>query len=707
MKQWFRSHLGLWVLTLAAVIVAGAMLAPRMRAENANKTYDIIIDYEDFRVMSQQSEHDIQWWMSYLRSLGLEKVALFESTLDSLGRDPLVPIDVWQLSSLRKTAGWTESLPQEIVDCALASGSNYDAVIACYEPEAADWILSNLTARLDGFDYTEAEQDGTRYLYLPSSGERDLRMLPLGFWPGIVELLQEAGLTILPRTTTVEGFNTLRFQQAVLESFETLNPAPGYFFGGGDGLPGYDEPEEAHAGMLAYLTENEIYPLATERADQYGNLTWPGFNEIIEETGYSTVRMFNEWDYIQWRYAYYSYGSSEEIVNSFYRAVVERNCRVIYLRAILETDEEEQYIVDSAPYELMVRQTVERLAERGFQLGTVKPMEEVEQPFALRLLLGIGAVAAAVLMLCAVYPIRRRWQWLLVALGSLCVLGAMLTLGETAKLLLNMGAGIVYPALTMLVLLRALRDQTPVNSSWCILGYCIGGMLLCVLGALCGALVSTAAISESAYMLEFRLYRGVKLMQIVPIGLYMLGYCWLLLPRELGLQQKLAQIGGRQRLRVWLKSGLEQPIKLRWVLWAVLTVAGLGCAGVVGLYYISRTGNATSSISSLELMFRNVLEQHLLARPRTKEFLIGVPCLMWFIWLSCHRYRLLPFFVGLGMAVGLTSFVNTFLHLRAPLYLSFARTGYAVLFGLIIGMVGIALLELLRGLYRRRRAKRV
>ena len=138
-----------------------------------------------------------------------------------------------------------------------------------------------------------------------------------------------------------------------------------------------------------------------------------------------------------------------------------------------------------------------------------------------------------------------------------------------------------------------------------------------------------------------------------------------------------------------------------------LVVGLLGVAGVAGLYYISRTGNSVNSVSSLELMLRNTLEQKLMARPRTKEFLIGVPCLMWFIWLSCRRWKLLPFFVGLGMAIGLTSFVNTFLHLRSPLILSFARTGYAVLFGLVIGAAGIALLEIVRVVRRREKSKRV
>ena len=51
--------------------------------------------------------------------------------------------------------------------------------------------------------------------------------------------------------------------------------------------------------------------------------------------------------------------------------------------------------------------------------------------------------------------------------------------------------------------------------------------------------------------------------------------------------------------------------------------------------------------------------------------------------------------------IGLTSICNTFMHIRTPLYLGFARTGYAVVLGILVGAVLIALLELCCRLYRK------
>lgn len=48
------------------------------------------------------------------------------------------------------------------------------------------------------------------------------------------------------------------------------------------------------------------------------------------------MRVFNEWAYIQNRYQYCGYEGPEEITNTFFRAIAERNCKIIFLKMILE-----------------------------------------------------------------------------------------------------------------------------------------------------------------------------------------------------------------------------------------------------------------------------------------------------------------------------------------------------------------------------------
>jgi hypothetical protein len=70
------------------------------------------------------------------------------------------------------------------------------------------------------------------------------------------------------------------------------------------------------------------------------------------------------------------------------------------------------------------------------------------------------------------------------------------------------------------------------------------------------------------------------------------------------------------------------------------------------------------------------------------------------VYVSCRRFPFWPIVFGLCGVVGVTSVINTFMHIRTPLYLGFARTGYSFAFGLVIGVFAILLFELLYRLYK-------
>ena len=100
------------------------------------------------------------------------------------------------------------------------------------------------------------------------------------------------------------------------------------------------------------------------------------------------------------------------------------------------------------------------------------------------------------------------------------------------------------------------------------------------------------------------------------------------------------------------------------------------------------------------MIFRNDLEYLLLARPRTKEFLVAFPGIMLAVYCAVRRLPFWTALFGLAGTIGLTSVCNTFMHIRTPLYLGFVRTGYAVLLGLALGAVYMACFEALLRLYR-------
>jgi hypothetical protein len=61
-----------------------------------------------------------------------------------------------------------------------------------------------------------------------------------------------------------------------------------------------------------------------------------------------------------------------------------------------------------------------------------------------------------------------------------------------------------------------------------------------------------------------------------------------------------------------------------------------------------RTGHDSSvEVSSIEMLFRNYLEDILIARPRNKEFLFAFPAIMLMVYTSVRRFKLWPILFGL------------------------------------------------------------
>ncbi|MHB9155425.1 MAG: DUF5693 family protein, partial [Endomicrobiales bacterium] len=121
-----------------------------------------------------------------------------------------------------------------------------------------------------------------------------------------------------------------------------------------------------------------------------------------------------------------------------------------------------------------------------------------------------------------------------------------------------------------------------------------------------------------------------------------------------------------------------------------LALAGAAAAAVAVL--LIRSGNSGAEWLKPDSGMRQFLEDLLVIRPRTKEFLIGQPLLfLGFYWKR-------PWLIILGM-IGQVSLVNTFLHAHSPVMVSLIRTFHGVWLGLLIGAAaaGLSFLAGMRG----------
>ena len=720
MKSILKRNRVLAVIALIGLLASLVPLISRVQAEESNKYYDIVLDYNSMRSMARQSSQSEDEWIDLFKSLGVDKVALSEASALNLHDNAAIPVHAMTVKKAAESYGWEDQYPAEVAQWLRESTDVSDAIIWTETAASYEWILNAFEARFEDFEaktYLEGEH-GFIFIQQQKNGMKGEKLLDLrlGIWPDTVELFERHGYQIIPRSVTEKNMNGTKFAEAYIEVLKHFN-AP-YFMNNGDELVGYEDDESLEL-LTQYLNESGASVAMMEQNDQSLNLTWPGIEDLLDETGYHGVRVFNEWAYIQNRYQYCGYEGPEEITNTFFRAIAERNCKIIYLKMILEPDndvswdadeKEWTYVTDPADYEKMLSDLDARLAPLGYTRGTVPAMELKTPSTALRLVQSIGTAALLVLLFDLFFRIGARWRTILLALGVLGFAALSVLKPSLFRLLLSMSGGIVMPSLAAVGLCRELmekRKSEPYLRFGKLLGYTLGVSALTILTAFCGSLLATAALSQLSYMIEMELYRGVKIMQLIPIGLFILAYLVVYAYEETGARKAvLAHTGTRgekgriKRFNTYFAELMKTPMQLGWFLAVVVIAVAAVFMLLVFVYYIYRTGNSTTT-SETELAFRNFLENALIARPRTKEMIIGWPMLMLFIWSLRRGMKFLPMVFGMGMSIGLVSVVNTFLHIRTPFLLSLLRTGWGVLFGLLIGLAAVVIAELVYRLVRR------
>ena len=720
MKQYMKRNGILLGLTALAVIVSIFVIASRWQVENKNKTYDVVLDYIELEWMAEQSGHDVSWWLNEFKNMGVTKVGLTEENLTTLMEDSPLNVTASMMGKVMQDAGWRDSYPdafvQEIesrgfdrfdVIVEIANNSDFDAILFLVQAVEARFPAGSYFCMGDSADEAYIFLDGAAadalyggkgaYTNTKNKGftEREelrsskLLYVSLGLMPEKVERIQSAGLEVVPRTLCYNGHNGAQYAQAVVRGYEQYGIVPDYIISGGEAVLGYDDGVDF---ALDYRTDNQVTIGLIETNVQRENIMQSGVDAVALGTGLNTVRVFSMWDYLQYRYGYYGYAGAEEIENALYRAVVERNIRVLYFKPIKQTDDHHVYITAPEVYRDLFAGLDERLAPHGISRGRASVMENYEVPSLAMLAMGLGAGIGGALLPDTFLPMKRKWTLALAGAAAVCVAAAWKILPNSYRLLASFASAVVFACLAAAFFLMAAKktgEKLDQNAGLVkILPRAAAILAAAVAISLAGAMLTAAPLSSTSFMLELGIFRGVKMAQLLPLAFFCL-----LFVSYYGLFEK-----DRKSNRLDLRDIVTA---FRWNIpvWALFL---LGAVGLAGYYYLARTGHETSvSVSDVEMIFRNDLETLLLARPRTKEFLVAFPGIMLAVYCAVRRLPFWTALFGLAGTIGLTSVCNTFMHIRTPLYLGFVRTAYSLLLGIAVGAVMILCFEGLLRLTRR------
>ncbi|HOS42735.1 MAG TPA: DUF5693 family protein, partial [Armatimonadota bacterium] len=375
--------------------------------------------------------------------------------------------------------------------------------------------------------------------------------------------------------------------------------------------------------------------------------------------------------------------SPEQAVGRFALAVKDRNIRVLYVRIppVVGTTSR---IAGAATYLAAIKGEIQK---GGFTVSETKqahPFTRLHLPPVALAMLFAGAGAAFFLWIISVLPADWPRPWGTVGLIAL-VIGVVTAFAlafvnpDLGRMGFGIAAAVAFPLLALTGAYREMQRLTGAGDRrrW----RAVRALLVTTAITVLGGLLIAAMLAEGRYLVKITQFVGVKLALAAPLLLF-----GLLLAAD-GLARAGESFAAwRARVTANLQGFFHQPLYL----WGIIVA---GAALVVVALMLARSGNDGGvGVSELELRVRALLDQTLVARPRTKEFLLGHPLFLLGMAAAMRNLRPLAMILLLGGAIGQVDVLNTFCHAHTPVLLSLLRVVNGLGLGVILGLIAILLL---------------
>lgn len=359
--------------------------------------------------------------------------------------------------------------------------------------------------------------------------------------------------------------------------------------------------------------------------------------EFTDMVGFDMAAYTMDLDVVRLHSQMLTEDNTVDIVDKYVRGAKERNIRAFFVNANIE------YYEDAKPAFEEMNNEIEAKLPASFDRGSAVLFGSIGVPLWQIAMGLIGSIAFLALAAQTVFGNRRLT---LAAIAGLSLLAVLYLITDMTLLLKVFALALAVTTPVFALLLK--KDP---ESKY----YLIASYFKAVGITLAGIWLIVVLLNGNPFILGLDEFRGVKLVYILPIAFMALYAIW---------------------------GGIKKFLKSNVIYWHTVL---LGLIAVIGIFYLGRSGNAGVPIP-YELEARILLEQILYIRPRTKEFLIGLPIFVLALFIAKNHPKASLFLLIPG-AIGFLSMVNTFTHFHIPLSISLLRTGYSVIFGLLIGLI--------------------
>jgi len=646
----------LLVLVIAAAVAAGAVEGyKRVLIEQKNTSVELAMDLSDIKKISLRDGIPADIVLKSFKQAGITSIALTEDTLETLELSgKLSWLTGYEQNTLRKISrtykikGKLSTYAKSISDPLLRTqkrAAKPDSSLSYAVTEDKDvlkWIKTQLGIMLGKGRVKQIAPDELQI----TDDEEDLMELGLGISPQAFNAVLDRGFFVLPRLKNNFRLNESTAQKK-LNILLYTGPFTTVIFDGEE-VGGYKNNVRGVAKALLSAGVNYGY---IEMAEQKGD------SVLLKDMKVSVTRVHSiSEDEMQKKM------TKQEALDRFDRAVNERGVRLLFIRPFYMPDEGKSLLATNAGYVGEIRSL---LLKTGHSIGQADRPGNISLKPAPLVLLTLGLSAGALLLLSAFWQ-APLWFILIVLAASIIKPLAFNELGGALffEKLAALCSAIVFPSLAVTAVFRSGEQKPSVFPPF-------ARSIILVFGSyiisMAGALLIVGFLANTLFMTGSQLFMGIKLAFILPI-IIVAFYCAVLEKEQIkSLKDNLTE---------WLSS----PITVLSVLVGIVL---LGSAAL----YILRSGNFGIGVLDLEKLARTYLENIMLVRPRTKEFLIGYPMLLLGVlyFLSGGKKWLWAFLI-IGL-VGPISTLNTFCHVHSPLLISLLRSFYGIILGITAGLI--------------------
>ncbi len=641
MKNRISSYLVIAVLTVA-LITAAYLAFNRFVNESNNSVVELAIDSQDIPKLLVGRNIPLESVVYKLKDAGISTIAIQEENLERGQKEgSLVWAPGYQLIA---EGGAAYSAFQGL----LSEGNVYPGGIYIY-PLGGNYSRILETLKIY-FKEDQISTDG-RMIELTAPFDEATR-LGFGVNPELYSYYTSKGFYVIPRLRNATHFpaNYIEKKMVLLNRSKSFS------------LVIFDEKEVL--GFPDKIAQ-------TADALKYNNLKY-GLVEIIEQKGSAQLSSLMEDRVVR----VHSIAEEElqtmkpeQAVERISRAVKERGIKVVYLRPFLNLEDYSQTLEYNLDYFSTVRKSLE---SRGFVIGQANSISMMRlNPWEL-ILLTLGVAAGLILLLEAILEVDELTVFaIILGMGLLAVAARLIGVSLLWQKGMAFSAAVIFPTYAVI---SAFTKRSTFN------GPTINNLLLLfgnvIMDAVIGIFLIIGLLADSRFLLGSELFSGIKVALLLPIVIVAVYFF-------------LKEYAGK----VWI--GLKDILETNVPLVEVLLGAFLILLMVVAA---ARSGNFNFFIPSAEKHLRSLLETLLMVRPRTKEFLIGMP----FLVVAANYYlqgkqKWLWLFLSVAM-IGLVSLTNTFCHAHSPLMVSFMRSLNGIVLGLLVGFVYLAIYKLIKKL---------